>query len=100
MNYNVSISDDAENDLDESFIWYEIQRVGLGGLFFKSVNQSITIILKNPRAFQKVYKNIRKILTEKFPYCIYYYINENEKLIKIIAIIHSRRSPVVWKSRT
>lgn len=100
MNYNVSILEDAESDLDESFIWYEIQRIGLGNLFFKSVNQSINTILKNPRAFQKAHKNIRKILTKKFPYCIYYYIDENKNTIKIIAIIHSRRSPKVWKNRT
>lgn len=100
MKYYVSISEDAENDLDESFIWYEIQRVGLGNLFYKSVNQSINTILKNPRSFQKVHKNIRKILTKKVPYCIYYFINENQNAIKVIAIIHSRRFSKVWKSRT
>ena len=30
MPYDVLILDDAENDIDEAFIWYESKQIGLG----------------------------------------------------------------------
>ena len=100
MNYTIDISDVAENDLDEAYIWYEIQKIDLGNLFLQSVNQAINTISNNPGGFQQVFKNIRRKVTRKFPYVIYYYIIERKSEIKIIAIIHGSRDPKIWQGRT
>jgi len=34
MNFAIVVSDDAENDLDEAFLWYEGQSLALQNLVF------------------------------------------------------------------
>lgn len=45
-------------------------------------------------------KNEKHILLEKFPYSIYYYINEPKKEVVVYTVIHQHRNQKVWKRRT
>jgi hypothetical protein len=47
MNYNVLILSEAELDIDEAVIWYELNQIGLGKKFYLSVNKSIHFISAN-----------------------------------------------------
>ena len=38
MPYNVLILSEAEHDLDDAFIWYELNQIGLGKRFYESVD--------------------------------------------------------------
>ena len=41
MKYNILILTEAEIDIENAFIWYELNQIGLGKKFFESVNKSI-----------------------------------------------------------
>ena len=99
MKYKVYFLDEAENDLDESYVWYEIQKINLGDEFIININQSVNNISENPFHCEEVYKNIRKKIVSKFPFLIYYYIEQEKKEIKIIAVLHAKRNPKIWKTR-
>lgn len=92
------LTEKAQEDLEDAYQWYEEQEPGLGKDFIKSVDIKIAEIKSNPFHHQTVQNdNIRRTLTNKFPFSIYF---ENEEvLITIFAIIHQRRSPESWKSR-
>ncbi len=100
MNFTILVSDDAENDLDESFLWYEGQSYGLGEKFIHYINDGLSFIRTNPKSSSEVFMGIvRKHIIEKFPFAIYYILNEPEKRIEIIAILHFKRGENIWKGR-
>ena len=99
MNYNVSILSDAEVDIDNAFIWYELRQFNLGFKFFKTVEELIQFISRNPFLCSEIYKGIRRLIIKKYPYGIYYKINSENKEIQIIAVIHFKRSTRIIKKR-
>ena len=97
--FSIKISEDAESDLDNAYIWYEIQKQKLGIDFIKRVDEGIRKIRTSPQRYHFIYKNIRRYLIKRFPFSIYYYIDEPVNEIKIIAVFHNSRNPQIWKKR-
>ena len=95
MRYRVVISPEAENDLKESFSWYEDKRQGLGYDFLLQVDAGLRFIEKNPKILPPEYKGVRKYLVKRFPYKIIYLLEE-ERII-VLAVIHGKRSPILTK---
>ena len=52
MNYSLSISEAAELDIREAFLWYEDQKDNLGFTFEKHISKTIQNIQKNPLKIQ------------------------------------------------
>jgi hypothetical protein len=48
MKYKVSILSEAEIDIDNAYIWYELRQFNLGNRFYKSVDDSVQFISNNP----------------------------------------------------
>jgi toxin ParE1/3/4 len=69
--------------------FYNLQRQGLGDLFFDEVNNLVQILKIYPEMGVAGKHNRRKIFTRKFPFIIYYKIEKNEVLL--LAIYHSVR---------
>jgi plasmid stabilization system protein ParE len=97
MRYKLDITEDAHNDIQNVSEWYEEQQKGLGKRFMISVKDCINLIVKNPFAFAEFFSQIRKANTKKFPYSLYYIIEENVAII--FAVIHLSRNDKVWKER-
>jgi toxin ParE1/3/4 len=97
MNYEIIIRPEAESDLNEAFHWYEEQSPGLGLEFLRCVDAAFDIIQRNPVLYQKIYKEIRRALTHRFPYGIFYIIAENK--IIVLAVFHAKRDPELLKER-
>lgn len=88
---------EAEDDMKKAYEWYEEKRAGLGMEFIYEVESRFGIIEKNPRVYAKVFKNIRRVLCDPFPYSIYFF--ESGPDIIVTGILHQRRNPVVWQAR-
>jgi len=97
MQFELVITKNAENDILQASDWYEKQKNELGKQFMLSIDNYINTIHDNPLAFAIYYSKIRKASTKKFPYSIFYYIDDNK--IIIIAVIHNSRYEDVWKKR-
>ena len=97
MSYKLIITRSAQNDVLDAADWYENQQEGLGKAFMLSIEKKITLILKNPLAFAKIYYQIRKANTQKFPYSLFYKTEENE--VVIFAVIHNSRDEKNWQDR-
>jgi len=83
--------------LDDAFNFYVLESTKIASSFFQQINSSLTAISENPYNFQIVHKNIRRFVVKKFPFVVYYYIED--KNIKIISIFHTSRNPQIWKTR-
>jgi len=99
MDYSILLLEDAENDLDEAFIWYENQRIGLGEEFIKYVEIAFDFIKKHPKASERKEINVHRSIMDKFPYGIYYKMDQEHSQIQIIGILHFKRTPNLWKKR-
>lgn len=97
MKYRIIIRPEAETDLSGAFHWYEEQNAGLGLEFFRCVEAAFDTIIRNPELYRKVYKDIRRALTSRFPYGVFYLIDENKVII--IAVFHAKRNPELLKER-
>jgi plasmid stabilization system protein ParE len=95
---DIIIQPDAASDILEAAKWYDNNLKGLGGSFLDSVDSAINSVQQNPDAYPKVYKELRRILLKKFPFGIFYLVEENK--IVIVAVFHASRNPKQWKGRT
>jgi len=87
----------AAADLDDTFLWYEAQRPGLGHEFVAAVRAAFGSILSNPKLYGIVHRNTRRALLRRFPYGVFYRIYPDT--IVVVACMHGRRDPKRWRSR-
>lgn len=66
-------------------------------LFIQSIEAGVQAILTNPRTWPVVEDNTRRYLLKRFPFGVYYCIEENQ--IVVYAIMHMNRHPDYWKNR-
>ncbi len=97
MSYELTFRHEAEIDLAKSAKWYELQKETLGFDFLDEVEKKCSVIQNTPLIFEKVYKKLRMVVVERFPFNIFYLIEGNT--IIIVAIIHGSRHPKKWQKR-
>lgn len=98
MPYALTIRREAEADISEAFQYYESCRPNLGSDFLLCIEGSLSRIQKNPEQYKVVYKQIHRALVNRFPYGIYYTVLGDD--VVVLAVLHARRNPEYWKSRT
>ena len=67
MSHRLIIRPEAEADMTEAFEWYEERQPALGYEFLAEVHAALRAVAENPLHHQVLYKNVRRILTRKFP---------------------------------
>ncbi len=87
----------AENDIKEASIWYNKTRGGLGDEFLLAVEAKLYQIRRNPKGYQSIYKAVRRVLTDRFPYGIFYIVEQDK--IYNLAVVHTSRNPKHWITR-
>ncbi|MCP4213614.1 MAG: type II toxin-antitoxin system RelE/ParE family toxin [bacterium] len=97
MNLPIIVTPEAEEDIRSTYHWYKDKSPGLGKEFLHMVDEAINSIAENPDIRQIVYKNIKRALTRRFPYGIFYIVEEVN--IVVIAVLHAKRNPKLWKER-
>jgi toxin ParE1/3/4 len=95
MTYQITITESAEQDIKDAFLWYEDQKNELGLSFTKNIDKAILKIQKNPLTIQIRYNEIRVSFLKKFPYGIHFTIINDE--IVIIGVYHTSKSPKKWR---
>ena len=97
MAYKLLISPEAQEDIEFAAFWYELHKNGLGSEFILSIDAEINLISRNPLVYPKIYKHVRRAVINRFPYAIFYIVNN--KIINILALIHQSRNPKIFKKK-
>jgi len=92
------IRPEAEADLVYARDWYEHQCEGLGAAFLLCVDEVLERIGRTPEIYSAVYRDVRRALTRRFPYAVYYRMVGDE--IIVLGILHTHRDPREWRLRT
>jgi plasmid stabilization system protein ParE len=93
----VAFRKQARLEFDEAGNWYEKERLGLGMEFLDEIQLLIQRIASTPEQFPMLYRDVRKAVVRRFPYCIYF--RERDQRIVVLAVFHSARNPAVWQQR-
>jgi hypothetical protein len=96
IKFNLKFGAEASAEIEESYIWYEEQKDGLGELFLQHLDYALKNIQKNPDAFLRI-ANHRQYHMDNFPFVILY--EKIGRTIYIDAVFHTSRNPDKKKDR-
>ncbi|MEK6745653.1 MAG: type II toxin-antitoxin system RelE/ParE family toxin [Pseudomonadota bacterium] len=97
MKYKIVITKAADRDFIKDFLWYAKENSDLAKRFRESIKKEIKFLSDAPFACALISKEARQVISHKFPYRIIFIIEDNN--VVIIAILHVKRSPSIWKKR-
>ena len=89
----------AKEDIREAAVWYNNQQKGLGKRFTLEIREKISFISQNPKASNIRYEKVRTAILNVFPFMIHFTVEEESETIIILAVLHTSRSPKIWKNR-
>ena len=87
----------AEADLDEAARWYNEEHPGLSRRFLTDVDRTFARIRERPGQFPAVAGDVRRALLHTFPYAFYF--RAADETVVVIAVLHLRRNPKIWRAR-
>jgi len=94
MSFKVIIKPRAEIDITDVINWYKSKSNEIKEKFCLELHKKMEIIAENPFLFPVKYSEVIRMTTFKdFPYSIYYIINEENKIVFILALLHESKNP-------
>jgi len=91
MQYNLTLSQEAEDAVYNAKEWYEQQRQGLGVEFLVAIDNAFLSIQSNPLFYGFRKKNIRGYSVQRFPYVIFFSVKRGN--IHVISFLHTSQKP-------
>ena len=95
--YRLEATPGADLDVEATFDWYEGEEPGLGSYFLDELRVAYQRILNHPLGYQELRSGIRRALTRRFPYGVYFSV-EGETIV-IVAVLSTARDPAEWQRR-
>ncbi|MHA7060242.1 type II toxin-antitoxin system RelE/ParE family toxin [Aquimarina sp. M1] len=90
MGYSLIIKPGAELDITEALEWYE-ENTELSLELLNEIDEVLIRIESDPNNFQKRYREIRIVFTDRFRYGVHYTIED--KTVYVQAVLHTSRKP-------
>jgi hypothetical protein len=97
MAVELILAPEAEQDIAETYIWYEGRRPGLGR------NSSVRLmpVLKTSgdglRCTRLLHETYRRALTRRFPYAVFHEVSGST--LTVYGVFHNARDPGKWRQR-
>jgi len=87
----LEILDLAKEDLVDGFRFYERQEPGVGRYFLQNLYADIESLMIFGGIHPKPYRKFHRALSKRFPFAIYYTVEDG--IVKIRSIVDCRRNP-------
>jgi plasmid stabilization system protein ParE len=97
MAVELIIAQEAQQDIEEAYGWFEERRTGLGEDFLGCVDAAVQNICRIPELYAKVHEDYRRALVRRFPYAVFYEYT-GVKVI-VYSIFHTSQDPYKWRVR-
>lgn len=93
MDFKIKISAEARRNVKDSAAYYKNKAsLKVAQNFILDYESTLKKIIQNPY-FQNYYKNFRGLPMKKYPFIIFYQIDEENKLILINADFNAKQNP-------
>ena len=92
MAYKIIVSPRFQKEIENTIDYYSLYSLNAPINFIANLKEAFIILETNP--FIKIsYKNIRILQLKKFPHSLYFVINEDKNIVKILSCFHNKRNP-------
>jgi len=99
MKYKSVILLAAKEDILRAAKWYSQAQPGLGKELVARLRVRLSELRTNPFTCQIRYSDVHTALVEQFPYMIHYSVDQQNKTILVISILHTSQDPKMWNKR-
>ena len=99
MSYKIKLLPIVHKDLRKAKKWYHKKSELLAKEFKTEVDKEIDYIEEYPEHYQRKYKELRQSLVTRFPYAIFYLVEEKQKRIIVFGVLHTSRNPEIVRKR-
>ena len=90
---------EARDEFNDATHWYEDRSIFAGDRFVAAVRAAITAVLADPTRYQSVDDDVRVFRLKKYPFKLYYTLDEARQFVCIYAVMHAKRRPDYWRTR-
>ncbi len=90
---------EAQADVEDAYLWYEEQSLGLGMEFLRCVEAVLQSIQRTPQIYPVVHETYRRALVRRFPFAIFYEIDEAANRCVVYSVFHCSQNPTKWRRR-
>jgi plasmid stabilization system protein ParE len=97
MSYTIRFAPDALGDYSEAYEWYEDK--GVEKKFERAVLDRLKFISLYPEASPYKYLHLRGTHLKKFPYRLFFELNDTHRVATIVAILHDARENALLNQR-
>ena len=95
MTHRLFVLPAVQDDIAAAAAWYDSERSGLGQAFLERIDGLLQQVTKAPYQFPTIQPGVRRGLTRRFPYGVYFMVSESR--VDVLAVIHLHRHPESWK---
>ena len=93
----VTYTPEADDDIAESYDWYESREPGLGEDFLRCVEACVLGIQRHPELFPVAVDEFRRALIRRFPFEIFYEVTDDSLIV--YSVFHCSQDPQKWRKR-
>jgi toxin ParE1/3/4 len=92
MIYKIIVSPRALKEIENAIEYYGLYSANAPSHFITSPKQCYSKLENNP-LLRIRYKNVRAIGLKKFPFSLYFVLNDEQNIIRILSCFHDKRDP-------
>lgn len=92
MIYKIFVSPRAQKEIENAIDYYALYSADAPLNFIMALTDAYTTLKTNP-TFCIRYKNVRALKIKRFPHSLYFIINENKNIIRVLSCFHDKRNP-------
>ena len=89
----------ARREVREITEFYARQDRRIAVLFIEELDRALALLLENPRLGYLVSPHFRRTSVRRFPYSVYYTLDELRERVVVGVVCHQRRRPAYWQDR-
>jgi toxin ParE1/3/4 len=92
MDYKLIVSPRAQKEIENAIDYYALYSANAPEAFIHKLKEAYALLQTHPFfAFQ--YKNVRALKLRRFPYDLFFTVDEDKKIVKLLSCFHSKRQP-------
>ena len=92
MAYKIIVSPRAQKEIENAIDFYTLYSVNAPRNFVTSLSDAYKTLESSP-LFKVRYKNLRSLKLSRFPYSLFFAVNDVQRTVRILACFHNKRNP-------
>jgi len=93
MAYKIIVSPRAQKEIENAIDYYALYSSDAPRNFITGLKNAYQTLETNP-FFRICYLNIRTLKITKFPYSLFFVVNETQNIVRVLSCFHNKRNPI------